>query len=71
MIREDRYDNMEYVKCGKSGLLLPRLSLGIWNNFGGVFAYENAKNMLVTAFNESITHFDAANNYVQRKHRIF
>ncbi|MDF2503859.1 aldo/keto reductase [Clostridium sp.] len=63
MIKENRYENMEYARCGKSGLLLPRLSLGIWNNFGGVFAYENAKEMLVTAFNQGITHFDAANNY--------
>lgn len=58
-----RYDNMKYNRCGRSGLLLPVVSLGLWHNFGGVDVYENARNMLLRAFDLGITHFDLANNY--------
>jgi len=54
---------MEYARCGKSGLKLPRVSLGLWNNFGSVNVYENARQMLLTAFDLGVTHFDLANNY--------
>lgn len=60
---ENRYDHMKYLRCGKSGILLPRVSLGLWHNFGSVDCYENMKEMLFTAFDEGITHFDLANNY--------
>lgn len=58
-----RYDSMEYRRCGKSGLKLPALSLGLWHNFGGIDHYENARNILKLAFDRGITHFDLANNY--------
>lgn len=58
-----RYDNMKYNRCGRSGLLLPVVSLGLWHNFGGVDVYENARSMLLSAFDLGITHFDLANNY--------
>jgi len=58
-----RYDNMKYVRCGKSGIKLPRISLGLWHNFGGVDIIENAKKMLFRSFDLGITHFDLANNY--------
>ena len=61
--KNDRYDTMEYRRCGKSGLLLPVLSLGLWHNFGDVDNYENGKQILHTAFDNGITHFDLANNY--------
>lgn len=61
--RHDRYDKMKYNRCGKSGLLLPKISLGLWHNFGGVDTYENGKNMVLRAFDLGITHFDLANNY--------
>lgn len=60
---EGRYGNMEYLRCGRSGLFLPRVALGLWHNFGSVDCYENMKEMLFTAFDEGITHFDLANNY--------
>lgn len=60
---EDRYDKMQYRRCGKSGILLPLLSLGLWHNFGDVDNFENAQNILRTAFDNGITHFDLANNY--------
>lgn len=60
---EDRYEKMQYLRCGRSGLLLPRVSLGLWHNFGSVDRYENMKDMIHTAFDEGITHFDLANNY--------
>lgn len=60
---EDRYKNMQYRRCGKSGLKLPALSLGLWHNFGGVNVFENSRNMVRTAFDCGITHFDLANNY--------
>lgn len=58
-----RYDKMKYNRCGRSGLLLSACSLGLWHNFGSVDSYENMLNMLKTAFDAGITHFDAANNY--------
>ena len=58
-----RYDNMRYNRCGRSGLKLPAVSLGLWHNFGGVDALENARAMLRRAFDLGITHFDLANNY--------
>lgn len=60
---EERYGKMEYKRCGRSGLLLPRVSLGLWHNFGSVDNFENAKAMLFKAFDLGITHFDLANNY--------
>lgn len=58
-----RYDKMQYRRCGRSGLLLPAISLGLWHNFGGVDAFENSQAMLRRAFDLGITHFDLANNY--------
>lgn len=60
---ENRYENMKYNRCGKSGLKLPALSLGFWHNFGEGSSYENMVHMVRTAFNSGITHFDLANNY--------
>lgn len=61
---EDRYnDKMSYTFCGNSGLLLPRISLGLWHNFGDVDDQATAKEMLAYAFDHGITHFDLANNY--------
>lgn len=59
----DRYKTMEYRRCGRSGLKLPLLSLGLWHNFGHVDVLENARAMLRLAFDSGITHFDLANNY--------
>jgi L-glyceraldehyde 3-phosphate reductase len=59
----ERYSSMEYRRCGKSGLLLPALSLGLWHNFGHVDTLENSRQMLRFAFDAGITHFDLANNY--------
>ena len=59
----DRYDAMDYVRCGQSGLRLPAISLGLWHNFGSVDAYETARAMALRAFDLGITHFDLANNY--------
>lgn len=58
-----RYDTMQYRRCGKSGLLLPAISLGLWHNFGGVDSLENSRAMVWRAFDLGITHFDLANNY--------
>jgi len=58
-----RYDSMEYRRCGRSGLLLPAVSLGLWHNFGGVDTLENGRAILRLAFDSGITHFDLANNY--------
>lgn len=58
-----RYDSMEYRRCGRSGLLLPAVSLGLWHNFGHVDVLENARKILHLAFDSGITHFDLANNY--------
>ena len=60
---EHRYDEMIYRKCGKSGLKLPLLSLGLWHNFGTHDDYQNMKNMCIAAFDRGVTHFDLANNY--------
>jgi L-glyceraldehyde 3-phosphate reductase len=59
----DRYQEMVYRRCGDSGLLLPAVSLGLWHNFGGVDTYENARSMILRAFDLGITHFDLANDY--------
>lgn len=58
-----RYDSMTYARCGRSGLLLPRLSLGLWHNFGSVDDYGNYSRIAFTAFDRGVTHFDLANNY--------
>ncbi|MFS1514428.1 L-glyceraldehyde 3-phosphate reductase [Chengkuizengella sp. SCS-71B] len=58
-----RYSDMKYNYCGRSGLKLPVISLGLWHNFGGVDTFENSKSMLLSAFDLGITHFDLANNY--------
>lgn len=58
-----RYAAMEYRRCGKSGLKLPALSLGLWHNFGHIDSYENGRKIVHTAFDAGITHFDLANNY--------
>ncbi|MBN1582773.1 MAG: L-glyceraldehyde 3-phosphate reductase [Anaerolineae bacterium] len=59
----DRYDSMTFRRCGKSGLMLPAISLGLWHNFGGVDVFENGRAMVLRAFDLGITHFDLANNY--------
>ncbi len=60
---DKRYEKMPYVYCGKSGLMLPEISLGLWHNFGSVDFYENAAEMARCAFDLGITHFDLATNY--------
>ena len=60
---DTRYDTMLYQTCGLSGVKLPAISLGLWHNFGGVDSLENARAMLLRAFDLGITHFDLANNY--------
>lgn len=60
---EDRYKDMPYRRCGRSGLLLPAISLGLWHNFGHVDVYENYKQIIYQAFDRGVTHFDLANNY--------
>ncbi len=59
----DRYDQARYRRCGKSGLQLPPISLGLWHNFGGVDAFENGRAIVRRAFDRGVTHFDLANNY--------
>lgn len=61
--RDDRYEKMQYNRCGKSGLKLPAISLGLWHNFGDVTLFENSSGMIKRAFDLGITHFDLANNY--------
>lgn len=61
--KDNRYDMMVYRRCGRSGLKLPAISLGLWHNFGGVDVFENARAILLRAFDLGITHFDLANNY--------
>ncbi len=63
---DKRYDNMLYNRCGKSGLKLPAFSLGLWHNFGSVNFYDNMVDLVTTAFDNGITHFDIANNYGPR-----
>ncbi len=60
---KERYNIMEYNRCGRSGLLLPKISLGLWHNFGDASDYENMKQLCFTAFDNGITQFDLANNY--------
>lgn len=62
-VNENRYEKMKYIKCGNSGLYLPRVALGLWHNFGSVDPIENQKSIIFEAFNNGITHFDLANNY--------
>ena len=59
----DRYNAMQYNRCGKSGLKLPAISLGLWHNFGEIDNYEKCRSIVHTAFDNGITHFDLANNY--------
>lgn len=59
----NRYDKMIYNRCGKSGVLLPAISLGLWHNFGSVDVFENGRSIVRRAFDCGITHFDLANNY--------
>ena len=64
MAEESRYENgMEYERCGRSGVLLPKVSLGFWHNFGSVDPYERSREITHYAFDHGITHFDLANNY--------
>jgi L-glyceraldehyde 3-phosphate reductase len=58
-----RYDAMKYARCGRSGLMLPRISLGLWHNFGDVDRYAVGRDVVLRAFDLGITHFDLANNY--------
>ncbi len=60
---QERYERMEYQRCGRSGLLLPMVSLGLWHNFGSNGNFDNMEAMCRTAFDQGITHFDLANNY--------
>ncbi len=61
---DKRYDNgMEYMRCGRSGVMLPKVSLGFWHNFGAVDPYERSREITHYAFDHGITHFDLANNY--------
>lgn len=60
---KERYNIMEYNRCGRSGLLLPKISLGLWHNFGDTSDYENMRQLCFTAFDNGITQFDLANNY--------
>ncbi|HZF63444.1 MAG TPA: L-glyceraldehyde 3-phosphate reductase [Chitinophagaceae bacterium] len=60
---DQRYESIEYRRCGKSGLRLPAISLGLWHNFGAIDDYERCRNIIHTAFDNGITHFDLANNY--------
>ena len=60
---ESRYEKMKYKRCGRSGILLPRISLGMWQNFGLEKTLEEQKRILFQAFDLGITHFDLANNY--------
>ncbi len=60
---DTRYDSMQYNRVGRSGLMLPAISLGLWHNFGGFDSFENGRAMLRRAFDMGITHFDLANNY--------
>lgn len=59
----DRYDSMQYNRCGKSGVRLPAISLGLWHNFGSIDTFENGRKIVRRAFDKGITHFDLANNY--------
>ncbi len=58
-----RYESMDYRRCGRSGLKLPAVSLGLWHNFGASDSYDNARDMVLRSFDAGLTHFDLANNY--------
>ncbi len=60
---DDRYHSLPYARCGRSGLHLPRISLGLWQNFGNTAPFESAREMVLKSFDHGITHFDLANNY--------
>lgn len=60
---KNRYQTMQYRRCGQSGLKLPAISLGLWHNFGDATLLENSRQLLQRAFDLGITHFDLANNY--------
>ena len=60
---DDRYDQMRYNRCGGNGLALPAISLGLWQNFGGIDPLETSRAIVRRAFDLGITHFDLANNY--------
>jgi L-glyceraldehyde 3-phosphate reductase len=60
---EDRYNRMPYARCGRSGLDLPKIALGLWQNFGSRAPFETSREMLLRSFDRGITHFDLANNY--------
>ena len=61
---EKRYENgMQYARCGRSGVPLPKVSLGLWHNFGGIDPYERSRGIIRYAFDHGVTHFDLANNY--------
>jgi L-glyceraldehyde 3-phosphate reductase len=59
----DRYQSLPYARCGRSGLKLPRISLGLWQNFGTASPFDHAREMVLNSFDHGITHFDLANNY--------
>lgn len=59
----NRYDSMPYARCGRSGLDLPKIALGLWQNFGTEAPFENVKDMVLNSFDRGVTHFDLANNY--------
>src|SRR6185369_15704192 len=61
--RAGRYGDMSYARCGRSGLKLPRISLGLWQNFGSAASPETTREMVLNSFDRGITHFDLANNY--------
>ena len=60
---KNRYEGMQYRRCGGSGLKLSAMSLGLWHGFGSENVYDNGKDMILAAFDSGITHFDLANNY--------
>ena len=60
---ENRYEVMRYNRCGRSGVMLPAISLGLWHNFGGIDVFENSRALVRKAFDLGVTHFDLANNY--------
>ena len=62
-LAENCYTEMQYNRCGDSGLKLPAVSLGLWHNFGDYNTTENMQELVFTAFDKGITHFDLANNY--------
>ena len=59
----DQYRNTSFRRCGRSGIQLPLVSLGLWQNFGGVDVFETSRAVLRRAFDRGMTHFDLANNY--------